>query len=279
MSRHAMARQRASGGHPHPVRFAHRHEMRHPNSSPGGGNGNDHTRPTRMYGHPSVPGVYSYQEAKDMFSVTNYSLHEVLTTSLYDSAPYAAAGVNQITFFAQGIGQGVGFGGGPKTLSDTNMPVNGLLPNGITFIVQEVEIEIQPSTPSVTAQLPAAFGAQAAASLINDPYIIGRAGSLTFSILQKNYLTEAPIGQFVPRYDFDVSGMFADTTTAGANQQSRAGFGKWVGERYILSPVDLRLAEMMNFALTLKYEEGAQAITNPARLFARLRGLEYRLSQ
>jgi len=279
MSRHSLVQAQRQRGRPHPHRFELQHERRHPHARSPGGGGDDHTRPTRMFGHPSVPGVYSYQDAKDMFSVTNYALHEVLTTSLYDSAPYAAAGVNQLTFFSNGIGQGVGFGGGAKTLSDTNMPVNGLLPNGITFLVQEIEIEIQPTTPTVTAQMPAAFGAQAVAAIVNDAYIIGRAGSVTLSILQKNYLTEAPVGQFVPRYDFDISGAVADATTAGANQQTRLAFGKWIGGRYILSPVDLRLAEMMNFNVVIKYEEGLQAITNPARLFVRLRGLEYRLSQ
>ena len=278
MSRHALRRAQQMQQHPsrfasHNTHFQQRQQMLAP---PGADTG---TRPTRMFGHPSVPGVYSYEEAKARFSVYNYDLHEVLTTSLYDSAPYAAAGVNQLTFFQNGIGQGVGFGGGTKTLSDTNINTNGLLPNGVTFLVQEIEIEIQPTTPTVAAQMPAVFGLQAAALLVNDAYIIGRAGSVTLQILQKNYLTEAPVGQFVPRYDFDVSGAFSDTTTAAAASQSRMAFGKWIGRSYVLSPVDLRLAEMMNFAVIIKYEEGLQVVSNPARLFVRLRGLEYRLSQ
>jgi hypothetical protein len=156
---------------------------------------------------------------------------------------------------------------------------NGLLPNGISFLVQEIEIEIQPTTPTVAAQMPAVFGAQAAAQIVNDAYIIGRSGSLTFNILAKPYLTEAPVGQFVSRYDFDISGALADVSTTGGAMQSRALYGKWIGDRYRLSPVDLRLAETMNFTVVLKWEEGLQAIQNPARIFCRLRGLEYRRSQ
>ncbi len=225
-----------------------------------------------------LPGVMSYEEMKAKYSVTN-EYWEVITTSLYDSLPYAAAGVTQMTFFQNGIGQGTGFGGAAKTLSDTNMISNGLLPNGISFLVQEIELEIQPTTPTVAAQMPAAFGPQAIAQIVNDVFIIGRSGSLTMNILAKPYLTEGPVGQFVSRYDFDISGAVADISTTGANMQSRIVYGKWIGDRYKLSPVDLRLAETMNFNVVLKWEEGLQAITNPARIFCRLRGLEYRRSQ
>lgn len=272
MSRHAMRIHHPQQAHPH------RYLQHHPGVAQALARTNPGQIGPTKYGHPGMPGIMSYEQMKENYSVTN-DMWEVITTSLYDSAPYAAAGVNQITFFQNGIGQGTGFGGAAKTLSDTNMISNGLLPNGISFLVQEIEIEIQPTTPTVAAQMPAVFGAQAAAQIVNDAYIIGRSGSLTFNILAKPYLTEAPVGQFVSRYDFDISGALADVSTTGGAMQSRALYGKWIGDRYRLSPVDLRLAETMNFTVVLKWEEGLQAIQNPARIFCRLRGLEYRRSQ
>jgi hypothetical protein len=251
----------------------HQHHMRQSSR----GNDAGGMSPTQ-YGHPSLPGVYSFDRMSEMFSVTN-ERHEVIKTSLYDSAPYPAAGILQLSFFQQGIGGGTGFGGATKTPSDTNMVTNGLLSAGISFLVQNIEIEIQTTTPTVAAQMPAAYGAQAAAALVNDAYIIGRSGYLRFEILSKPYLVEAPVGRFPQNADFDVSGALSDATTAAATQQNRLAFGKWKGDRYHLSPVSLLLASTMNFSITLNWPEGLQAITNPARIFVHLNGIEYRLSQ
>lgn len=261
----------------HPGRHMRHMQRAQPQAFSRGGRPSGGMGPT-SYGHPGVPGVYSFEQSAQLYSVTN-ERHEVIKTSLYDSAPYPAAGIQQLTFFQQGIGGGIGFGGSTKTASDTNMVTNGLLSSGISFIVQSIEIEIQTTTPTVAAQMPAFFGAEAAAALVNDAYIIGRSGNLRFEILSKPYLVEAPLGRFPSDADFDVSGALADATTAAASQQSRLAFGKWTGDRYHLSPVDLRLAETMNFSITLNWPEGLQPITNPARLFVHLNGLEYRLSQ
>jgi hypothetical protein len=254
--------------HQHP-RAAHALAMRAP--------GNNQRNPP-MYAH-EIPGLPGYEEMVERYSVNNEKW-EVIKTSLYDSIAYPAAGLNTATFFGTPLGQGTGFGGvAGKTLSDTNMVAPSMVPTNISFLIQSIEIEIQPTTPSVTAQLPAVFGAQAAALLANDVFIIGRSGNVRLQILAKDYLNEAPLGRFPPRTFYQVEGALADVSTAGANLQSRLAFANWRGVTYHVSPADLRLESTVNFSLVCAWPEGLQVINNPARLFVHLNGLEYRRSQ
>ena len=198
---------------------------------------------------------------------------EAVRQSLYDFQAYAAAGHSQLTFFANPVGQS------SKTLSDTNMTLAGQLPKNQEFLVQSLEVFFSPTTPTVAAQMPAAFGAQAIAQVVNDAYIIGRAGNLQMVVGSKPYLTEAPLGRFPQKAHFVLDAALADVTTAGANLQSRVSFGQWTGRPYILSPADLLLTENQNFSITLNWPEGVQAITNPGRIGVILDGYLYRRSQ
>jgi len=263
----------------HPHRFARHHpqsgiahNLAHTRAP-----GNNHRSPPR-YAH-EIPGLPGYSEMVEKYAV-NGEQWEVIKTSLYDSIAYPGAGLNTATFFGTPLGQGTGFGGvAGKTLSDTNMVSQGMVPTNISFLIQSIEIEIQPTTPTVAAQMPAAFGAQAAALLANDVFIIGRSGNVRLQILAKDYLNEAPVGRFPPRTFYTVEGALADSTTLGATQQSRLAFANWRGVTYHVSPADLRLESTVNFALVIAWPEGLQVISNPARLFVHLNGLEYRRSQ
>lgn len=198
---------------------------------------------------------------------------EAVKQSLYDYQAYAAAGQSSLTFFALPIGQS------SKTLSDTNMTLAGQLPKNQEFLVQSIEIHVFPTTPTVTAQMPAVFGAQAAQSLVNDVYIIGRSGNLNFTIGSKPYLQEAPLGRFPPKTHLSIDAALSDATTAGAALQARTGIGYWVGRPYSLDAAKLLLPENQNFSVTLSWPEGVQAITNPARIGVVLDGVLYRRSQ
>lgn len=198
---------------------------------------------------------------------------EAIRQSLYDYQTYAAAGQTQLTFFALPVGQG------GKTNSDTNMTLAGQLPKNQEFLLQSIEVFFSPTTPTVAAQMPAAFGAQAIAQVVNDAYIVGRAGNLTLTIGSKPYLQEAPLGRFPQKASFGVEAGLADVTTAGANLQSRVTFGKWGGRPYLLDPAPLLLVENQNFSVTLNWPEGVQAITNPGRIGVILDGILYRRSQ
>lgn len=197
---------------------------------------------------------------------------EAVKQSLYDYQAYAAAGQSVLSFFTLPVS-------GTKTLSDTNMTLAGQLPKNQEFLITSIEVFFSPTTPTVAAQMPAAFGAQAIAQIVNDAYIVGRAGNLNLTIGSKPYLQEAPLGRFPQKAYFDVSAALADVTTAGANLQSRIAYGHWCGRPYLLDPAPLLLPENQNFSVSLNWPEGVQAITNPGRIGVILDGILYRRSQ
>lgn len=199
---------------------------------------------------------------------------EAIKQSLYDYQAYAAAGSTQLSFFQLPVGQN------SKTLSDTNMSLAGQLPKNQEFLVQSIEVWFVPTTPTVAAQMPgAATGAQAAAALVNDSYIVGRAGNLNLTIGAKTYLQEAPLGRFPSKAFFDLHAAIADVTTAGAALQTRIAYGHWAGRPYLLDPAPLLLPENQNFSVSLNWPEGVQAISNPGRIGVILDGILYRRSQ
>ncbi len=220
---------------------------------------------------PSIVNLPNYQ--------VNWDQWEAVTQALYDSASYPAAGTQQLTFFALPQGQGTGFGGSTKTLSDTNMTLAGQLPANQMFLIREIEVWVQVTTPTVTAQMPAVYGTPAAAQLVNDAYIIYRSGNLVLTIGSKAYLTEAPLGVFPPQSQFVVEGAASDATTAAASAQSRVFYPSMRGTPYALKPNNLLLVSNQNFSTTLNWPEGVQAITNPARIFVRFNGWLYRKAQ
>ena len=186
---------------------------------------------------------------------------EFIEQSLYDSFSYAAAGVTgSQTMFQVPIGSGTGFGGNAKSTSDTNMNTNGILPSGQMQLVTSIELEFQPTTPTVTAGMPAVFGAQLVATQINDAYIFWRSGNLIFRILQKNYVTEAPLMRFPSTDDFSLQAALADSTTAGAAQQSRIGFASSYGQPYVLSPNNLLIPETTSFFVILSWPKAPRRL-------------------
>ena len=198
---------------------------------------------------------------------------EVIRQSLYHYQSYAAAGQSFLSFFQTPSGSG------GLTDSDTNMTLAGQLPANQEFLVESIEIQIFPTVPAVAAANPSAFGAQAVAAQVNDAYIIGRTGNAVLTIGAKPYLKEAPIGRFPPKVHFNLAAALTDTTTAGASQQSRIAFPWWSGRPYIISPARLKLESTQNFVFSLNWPEGAQAITNPARIGVIFDGFLYRRSQ
>lgn len=198
---------------------------------------------------------------------------EAIKQSLYDYQAYAAAGQAQLTFFSLPVGAN------GRTLTDTNMTLAGQLPKNQEFLITSVEVFFSPTTPTVAAAMPAAFGAGAVAVLVNDSYIVGRSGNLNLTIGAKPYLQEAPLGRFPQKAYFHVDAALADATTAAANLQSRVAYGQWSGRPYLLDPAPLLLPENQNFSVSLNWPEGVQAISNPGRIGVILDGILYRRSQ
>lgn len=211
--------------------------------------------------------------------VVNREGWEVIRESLFDSAVYAAAGQNTLSFFSTPIGQGVSAFTGVKTASDTNMNLAGQLPANQGFLVEAVEVLFTPATPTVAAGMPAVFGAQLAATSINDAYIFRRSGNLNFTIGSKPYIQDGPMMKFPASTDFQVNAALADVSSTAANLQSRIGYAKSAGRPYALNGAPIFLTANQNFNVTLAWPEGLQAITNPARVVVSLFGLLYRRSQ
>jgi hypothetical protein len=227
-------------------------------------------------GVPGVPNMSMLQK----YGV-NRDGWESIRQSLYDSASYPAAGVSSLSFFQNPQGQPGGFGGVNKTLSDTNMTLAGSLPKHQLYWLTGIEVDVQPDTPTVAggAAMPAAYGAPAVAVSVNDVWIIRRSGNLQLQIGSKPYLQEAPLTQFPASRAMRIDSSLADATTAAANAQSRIAYAHVDGPTFSLSPAAIMLEDNQNFAVTLNWPEGAQAITNPARIFVRFTGLLYRKSQ
>jgi hypothetical protein len=228
-------------------------------------------------GTPPLTGVPSY-DALAAYNV-NRDGWEAIKQSLYDSQAYPALGSPQLSFFQLPVGQGVGFGGAAKTFSDTNILSPGAMPANQEFLIESVEVSFFPTTPTVAADMPSAFGAGAVDHLVNDTYIFYRAGNLNLIIGAKSYLQEGPLLRFPPKAYFELHAGAADASTAAASQQTRIKYATARGRPYMLSPAKLRLVSNQNFNAQLSWPEGLQPVTNPGRIFVILDGVLYRRSQ
>jgi hypothetical protein len=236
---------------------------------------NDRFHPLPLLG--DLPSKHWLQQR---YRVTRSDSCELVRQTFYDSAVYPAAGTLNLQFFNLPLGQGVGFGGGTKSYSDTNLQTASQLPKHNDFVLEGVEIHFQPTTPTVAAQMPASYGTPAIAQIVNDTYIFRRSGNLNLTIGNKPYLQEAPMMRFPAKTGFRIlTPALSDATTAAAAQQSRIAFADAVGPIYALHPAEIFIESTQAFILTLAWPEGAQAITNPARIFVVFHGMLIRATQ
>lgn len=232
----------------------------------------------------SAPGAIAGNSVPTYDQLAAYNVNrdgwEAIKQSLYDSQAILAAGSVQLNFFQLPVGQGVGFGGAAKTLSDTNMLAPGSMPANQEFLIQSVEVVFFPTTPTVANFLPAAGPVAALLdSLINDTFIFYRAGNVNLSIGAKSYLQEGPLLRFPPKAYFEVHGAYSNATTPAAALFNKVSYATARGRPYMLAPANLRLVSNQNFNVALSWPEGAQAIVNPGRIFVILDGILYRRSQ
>lgn len=194
--------------------------------------------------------------------VTNASQSEIVRQRFYDYQLYPTAGVTQLTFFANPIGQGKtsavgGTAGTPKTLWDTNLELPSTLPSGKAFMVESIEVLFIPGSVSTTDTFtlvkPLEFNATAAATIaaqladVNSFYM---SGMLEFNILSKNYLRETPLIAFPPKANFALDSAISSnsaTTAVNVVQNMRAA-----GRPYYISP-EIALQPAVNFEVILKW--------------------------
>ncbi len=222
------------------------------------------------------------QKAMDMASafganrVTNPNQSEVFTNRLYDYQLYPTAGQGQFTFFSLPIGQGITSAQGAtvgtsKTYADTNMVAANMLPSGLQFMIESVEVLFTPGSVSTantyTPANPSVSGAAigfAITAQLNDVNTFYQSGWLELNILQKNYLRETPMLCFPPKCSLDInSGLASNSATAVALANV---WGKAVGRPYFLE-APLPLLPAVNFEVAIKYPG---AVATPSGFNARV---------
>jgi len=111
---------------------------------------------------------------------------EVIWEPLYDSAVYPLAGSTSIVFFQDQIGKN------GKTLSDTNMELDGQLSKGKVFLITGIQIAFYPGNGSNS------LGTGMGQTLVRDVEAFSKGGALILRIQSKEYLRQAPLGKFPP---------------------------------------------------------------------------------
>lgn len=199
------------------------------------------------------------------YMVNKLGTMEVIKQSLYDTVLYPTAGLANMLFFQNPIGQGLssapGNAGAAKTLADTNMEAAGTLPAPQGFWIQSIEVDFQPGSSAAAntfaLQIPGALvatdvaTAQAGAHDVNAFYTTG---ALTLTIGQKPYLKEGALLRFPPKARFELDTSLAAGAGAAATlerlhlkEKLRAG-----GRPYNLEP-GLPLMTSQNFNVALSW--------------------------
>jgi len=162
---------------------------------------------------------------------------ETIYWPLYDTAIYPAAGITELNFFQNPIGQQT------KTLDDTNMSSSGQLPANQSFIVTGVSCMLIPNS------LPSTANVQQASSYVNDLWDLSRNGFARLFIGSKDYIQMAPIGSIPSQYRIAGFSALADARAAGANQQSMVGYAAPAGEEHKITPLDIPSNQNFNFSM------------------------------
>ena len=196
------------------------------------------------------------------FAVNRPGEPEVIRQMLYDHELYPLAGVTQLNFFQNPIGQGVttalgAAAGTRKTRADTNMTLSGQLSTLVNFVIQKIMLTIDVgsvTTDNTYTQEPAGqFNAAAAAALVqavNDVETFFRSGWLELEIGNKLYLIEAPLGKFPPHWQTVIdSSVSTNSATVGITLFRRAS---QAGRPYFTDPA-LSLMSNQNFVVRLNW--------------------------
>jgi hypothetical protein len=208
--------------------------------------------------------------------VTNPGQSEIVRQRFYDYQLYPTAGVTQIAFFQQPIGQGLttalgGTAGTGKTVFDTNLELGGTLPSGKAFMIESIEVIFFPGSVSTsntyTLASPALFNATAAAAVsaqLADVNSFYQSGLLELNILSKNYLRETPLIAFPPKANFNLDAAYssnsATTATVGAVNMRAAGRPYYIDPTIALQPA-------VNFEVLLRFPA---AVATPSGFNARV---------
>ena len=199
----------------------------------------------------------------DAGRVTNPAMSEAIRQSLYDFQIYPQAGSQFLSFFQSQIGQGLtsapgAVAGTNKTAADTNMALSGQLSNGLVQLVESIEVMFYPGSVATAntytldnLTIFAAVSAVAPSAQIDDTNAFYRSGSLSFTVLAKKYVEEAPIGRFPPKAAIHVEGAVATNSATTSEVGWAAAYAG--GQVRMLDPLGVTLQSTMNFNVTLTW--------------------------
>jgi hypothetical protein len=210
------------------------------------------------------------------YAVNRKGQYEGIRQSLFDFQVYAAGGQTSLIFFQVPQGQG------GKTIDDTNMEIQGSLPQPKHHLTESIELRFFPGVLPVTLSTGGA-GAIVASNFTNDVYTFAKSGSLQFFIGSKAYLQESPLGRFPPKTklesEFAVSIAQNQLAAADLENEITMDISYMCGRPYFINPATL-LIPVQNFNVTTSW---ATAVPLPSDTDARIGcvndGVLYRQSQ
>lgn len=200
---------------------------------------------------------------------------EIVKWELFDYLLYPTAGQTILSFFLNGLGQGLsaspGNAGAGKAITDTNLTGAGVLPSPQAFWTEEIEVMVDAGSVSTantyTPQVPAAFAVANAAGIqagSHDINAILTTGGFQFSVGQKPYYQCAPLHRAPPTVRIQLDTAVANTSgTVGEVVKERAYA---TGDTLKLDP-GVGIPTAMNFAAQMTWPV---AIATPSGFNARI---------
>jgi len=222
----------------------------------------------------SVPALDQFRQ----FAVNALGTDDIQWLPLFDFQLYAAAGQQNLTFFSQQIGAGTTShpgGAGPKTIADTNMTLSGQIPAPQKFMVCGIELVfwsgLNPGRGPVAQNT--------VGQMWNDVMAVARGGSLTFTIGQKIYCQDAPLGSFAQQTALDGIAAVADATTAGANLLDQVEYAAIRGAVYQVPPQVIPNGQNFNVTLAWPNVIALPSANATSRIGVKLLGWQSRAVQ
>lgn len=237
-------------------------------------------------------GVPNSQQLQS-YAVVRPDVVEAVRQPLYDRLLYPNAGINELRFFQQPIGQGVSTASGnaanTKALEDTNMTGAGSLPKPLAQLVTSIEVMVDAGTTTTAAgwtrapisgiagTTTIAIGADVPAQAQNDVQAIVEGGLLDFFIISKSYVINSRLDSFPPKSILTTEGAVSAGSTL--NVLSQGAIAKVIGQPFFVNP-PVVLWPNTNFVVSLRWPILVPTPSGfAARITVRLNGIQYRNAQ
>lgn len=180
-------------------------------------------------------------------------LKQVTWEPLYDTLDLPAAGATQLTFFQNAVGKG------GKTLSDTNMDLEGMLPAGKAFLCTGIQLEFISAVPPDEGGTGSPTAPFMAVNMLDDLRAFSENGHLIMRIASKDYCRQAPLGKFPPNVRVEGSATRAATTSTDLDTNSVVNMYNMCGREFSIN--SLLLEANQNFSVSLNDIPSMPAIT------------------